>query len=398
MEDREIIGRVKEAVGKYAGIAKSLSDDLYANPEVSGREFESSKKIAGILGDAGYAVEFPFCGIPTAFRAVLDRGKGPSAAILVEYDALPDVGHGCGHNFHGALSVLAALALMELEDLVTGRICVIGTPNEELEGAKILMAEKGVFDGFSAAMMMHSSAGGYSQANMAALSLRGYAVDFSGRTAHAVAAPWLGRSALAAARKFIDLIDARRECFAPDVHVNAIISEGGAAVNVIPDRAAVRVEFRTASMGSLAETDDMVSKCARGAAMALDCGVEMRQIFDDFADMIRIAALEEEVEALFKSAGVRVEGVSPPMGSTDVGNVSYRCPAIQPIISISGETLALHTREFADATLKAEAADAMKTGARVLSLLTLKVLRDPSFRRKVQDEFKANLSARMKGL
>jgi amidohydrolase len=398
MEEQELIGRVKEAVEKYASKAKILSDDLYAHPEISGREFESSKKIAGLLEQAGYAVEFPFCGIPTAFRAVLDRGKGPSVAVLVEYDALPDVGHGCGHNLHGSLSVLAAFALMELRELINGKVCIIGTPDEEYEGAKIAMAEKGVFDGFSAAMMMHSCGGGYCQADMAALSLRGYAVGFSGQTAHAVASPWLGRSALAAARKFIDLIDARRECFVPDVYVNAIITDGGKAVNVIPDRAEVRLEFRTSSMGTLAEMDDMISKCARGAAMALDCNVEMKQLFDDFADMIRITALEDEIERLFRNIGLRVQPVSPPMGSTDVGNVSYRCPAIQPLVSITGENFALHTREFADETIKSEAFSAMKAGAGVLTLLALKVLRDASFRQTVRDEFKANLSAKIKGL
>ncbi|MDR2070949.1 MAG: amidohydrolase [Treponema sp.] len=396
MEDQEITRRVKEAVEKHAKTAKMLRDDLYAHPEISGQEFESSRKIVSLLEKAGYAAEFPFCEIPTAFRAVLETGRGPQAAVMVEYDALPGVGHGCGHNLHGSLSILAALALMELRDLFTGTICIIGTPNEEVEGAKILMAAKGVFDGFDLAMMMHSCGGGVSQANMAALSLRGYTVEFSGRTAHTVASPWQGRSALAAARKFIDLIDARRECFTPDVHVNAIITDGGAAVNVIPDHAAVRIEFRTASMGSLTEADDMITKCARGAAMALDCGMEMRQSFNDFADMIRIAALEKEVETLFKSLGVPVEDVSAPMGSTDVGNVSYCCPAIQPVISITRDNFFLHTREFAGATIKNEAFDAMKAGARVLTLLALKVMRDGEFRKKVRDEFKALLAAQVK--
>jgi metal-dependent amidase/aminoacylase/carboxypeptidase family protein len=283
---------------------------------------------------------------------------------------------------------------MDLRDMITGRVCVIGTPNEEIDGAKIAMAEMGVFDGFSAAMMMHSCGGGGCQPDMDALSLRGYGVAFSGQTAHAVASPWKGRSALAAARKFIDLIDARRECFTPDVHVNAIITDGGKAVNIIPDHAALRVEFRTASMGSLSSVDDMIIKCARGAAMALDCEVEMSPLFRDFADMLRVKALEDEAEALLKRFDLLVEPVSPPLGSTDVGNVSYCCPTIQPLISITRENLALHTREFADATVKDEAFDAMKTGAQVLALLVFKILSDPVFRQKVGDEFKTVLAAK----
>ncbi|MDR3130631.1 MAG: amidohydrolase [Treponema sp.] len=399
MDKQEIACRVKEAVEKHARTAKTLSDDLCANPELSGQEFESSRKMVSILKKAGYTVEYPFRGLSTAFRAILDAGRGPKAAILAEYDALPEVGHGCGHNLHGALSVLAALALAELKDLINGTVCVIGTPDEETAGAKILMAEKGVFDGLDLAVMMHScGGGGFSQANMAALSLRGYVVEFSGQTAHAVAAPWRGRSALAAARKFIDLIDARRECFTPDAYVNAVISGGGSAANVIPGRASVSLEFRAASMGNLALMDDIISKCARGAALAMDCGVELRRSCDDFADMIRIATLEEEIEALFQSLGLPVKSVSPPLGSTDVGNVSYRCPSVQPLISITREDFALHTREFAEATLKAEAFDAMEKGAQALALLVLKTLRDEEFRKKTRDEFKANRAAKVKSL
>jgi amidohydrolase len=395
--DAVIVKRVEDAVKKYHGAAVALSDDLAAHPELPHKEFESSKKIAALLKEACFKVEYPFHGYETAFRAVLDNGEGPDAAILVEYDALPDIGHGCGHNLHGSLSVLAGLALLELKDLFVGRIHVIGTPAEEADGAKTGMAEDGVFDGMAVAMMMHSVGGGACQPDMDALSLRCCDVTFIGRSAHAVAAPWEGRSALAAARKFLDLIDARRECFTPDIHVNGVILDGGRTPNVIPERAELRVEFRTDSAAKLKSVDDMIVKCADAAAMALDCEVTKKQTFPDFADMVRVSALEDEVAKILTGMGKKVIPVSPPVGSTDVGNVSYRCPSIQPLVSITDEPFALHTAEFAGATLKPTGHDAIAYGAQTLVLLTLKVLRDEAFRREAYDEFVRRRDAKTKG-
>jgi amidohydrolase len=387
--------RVKDAVAKHRGTAAALSDDLAAHPELPHKEFESSKKITALLKKAGFTVEYPFQGYETAFRALLDNGPGADAAIMVEYDALPDIGHGCGHNLHGSLSVLAGLALMELKDLFGGRIHVIGTPGEEADGAKVGMAENGVFDGMAVAMMMHSVGGGACQPDMDALSLRCVDVTFLGRSAHAVAAPWEGRSALAAARKFLDLIDARRECFTPDIHVNGVILDGGKAPNIIPERAELRVEFRTDSAAKLKSVDEMVTKCAKAAAMALDCEATLKATFDDFADMVRVPALEDEVAKILTGLGKKVAAVSPPIGSTDVGNVSYRCPTVQPLVAVTDEPLALHTAEFASATLTPAAHDAIAFGAEALVLLTLKILREEAFRREVHDGFIRRRDAKM---
>ena len=386
---------VSEAVQKHFDRARKLSDELAANPELSGEEFESAVRFTRTLQSAGYRVETPFCNMPTAFRAVLENGEGPAIAILAEYDALPGIGHGCGHNLHGSLSILTALALSELRDRFRGTVLVIGTPDEEINGGKIAMAEQGVFDGLALAMMMHSCPGGFCQADMDALSLRGYTVSFTGQSAHAAAAPWDGRSALAAARKFLDLVDARRECFTPDIRVNAIITKGGEAVNIIPGYAELRVEFRTGSLGKLAALDAMVKKCAQGAAIALDCEAGWRINFRDFADMVRIRSLEDEAEGILNMLGLKTAPVSPPLGSTDVGNVSYRCPAIQPLLAITGEELALHTAEFAAATCRKEAHDAMALGATALALLALKTFNDAEFRLKISEEFKHTVNAKM---
>ena len=294
------LSSVEKAVKGHLPKALELSRSLREHPELPDQEFESSRKMVEILKEAGFEVTYPYAGYETAFHALFDNGDGPEVAILTEYDALPEIGHGCGHNLHGSLSILTGLALKDLKDSYKGKLHVIGTPAEEENGAKIGMAAQGIFDNMSLAMMMHSWSGGKCRADMDALSLRCYFVEFYGQAAHAVAAPWEGRSALAAARKFLDLIDARRECFTPDVHVNSIVVDGGKAPNIIPDYVKLRMEFRTATMKSMGAVDEMVKKCADGAALALDCAVKFTTVFE-FADMVRNMALEEEVVRQFES-------------------------------------------------------------------------------------------------
>jgi amidohydrolase len=382
---------VKDAVDKYLPRAFALCCDLAEHPEISNEEFESSKKITALLGDAGFALEYPYAGRPTAFRGTFNNGAGAKAALMIEYDALPVVGHGCGHNFHGALCVLAGLALKELSPQYKGTLYVVGTPAEEIDGAKIDMSTNGVFDGLDLALMLHSFSGGKSQVNMDALSLRSYTVSFTGKSAHAVAAPWEGHSALAAARKFIDLVDARRECFTPDIKFNAIFTDGGRAVNIIPKDAELFVEFRTASIGKMAELDDTILKCARAAAMAFDCGVTWRLNYPDFSDMVRVKPLEDAMENIFGQLGIPYEEVTPPVGSTDVGNVSYRCPALQPLYSIIDKPTPLHTVDMAEATVAAGADKVMSLGAQALCHLMLQTYTDAGFRQRTNDAWKKSL-------
>ena len=382
--EENLKSRISCSVDAHLEEAIHLSEDLAAHPELPYQEYESSRKMAELLKDAGFAVTYPYDGYDTAFCACLDNGEGPSVALLTEYDALPEIGHGCGHNLHGSLSVLTGLALKEMKDLFQGKLYVIGTPAEEENGAKIGMADHGIFDDMSLALMMHSHAGKESIPNMDVLSLRCYVVEFHGETAHAVASPWLGKSALAAARKFLDLIDARRECFTPDIHVNAVILDGGKAPNIIPDYSKIRMEFRTDAMAQLLQVDEMVKKCAQAAAMALDCTVSLTFGLSDFADMVRVQPLEEEIAADMKAFGLKVGKVEHPTGSSDVGNVSYRCPSLQGLLSITKENMALHTAAFRDATLKPEAHAAMKAGACSMAALCLKTFTDAAFRDQVQ--------------
>ena len=377
------------AIEKHWKQAVELSDDLYAHPELPDQEFRSSQKVVDLLKAAGYEVEYPYMGYPTGFRAVLKNGEGPSAALLIEYDALPELGHACGHNAHCAMAVLAALALAEAKDQFQGTVYAFGTPAEEENGAKIGMAANGAFDGMSLATMIHSWSGPASISDMDVLSLRCYLMEFKGTSAHAVAGPWEGHSALAAARKFIDLIDARRECFTPDVHVNSVFKESGLQPSILPDRAVVRIEFRTDSMAKLEQVDEIIEKCAKGAAMALDCTVSFSKGTEDFADMVRVPVLEDAVEDLLHEMGRASEPVRIPNGSSDVGNVSYHCPAIQPLLTIGETFYALHTPEFREETIKEPAHQAIADGAKLLGSLVLRALTDEEFRDAAQKSYLA---------
>ena len=377
------------AIEKHWQQAVELSDDLYDHPELPDQEFRSSQKVVDMLRAAGYEVEYPYMGYPTGFRAVLKNGEGPSATLLIEYDALPELGHACGHNAHCAMAVLAALALAEAKDQFQGTVYAFGTPAEEENGAKIGMAAKGAFDGLSLATMIHSWSGPASISDMDVLSLRCYLVEFKGISAHAVAGPWKGHSALAAARKFIDLIDARRECFTPDVHVNSVFKESGLQPSILPDRAVVRIEFRTDSMAKLEQVDEIIEKCAKGAAMALDCTVSFSKGTEDFADMVRVPVLEDAVEDLLHEMGRASEPVRIPNGSSDVGNVSYHCPAIQPLLTIGETFYALHTPEFREETIKEPAHQAIADGAKLLGSLVLRALTDEEFRDAAQKSYLA---------
>lgn len=386
METKRIQSFLEQAVVKHHAEAIALSDDLAAHPELPDQEFRSSGKMVDMLRQAGYEVEFPYLERDTAFRGVLDNGEGPSVAIMVEYDALPELGHACGHNVHGSMAILTALALAECRDQYKGKVYVFGTPAEEERGGKVIMADQGAFDGMAVAVMIHSASGGKAMANMDVLGLKCYEVKFTGVSAHAACSPWDGHNALTAARKFLDLVDARRESFTLDTRFSGVILDGGKAPNIIPDRALVRVEFRADSKTKLERMDDIVHKCANGTAMAMDCEVSFKLELN-FADMVRVSALEREAVALLEAVGQTCVPVPAATGSSDVGNVSYHCPTIQAQYPICQDTWALHTTKFEQETTREPAHQAIAGGALVMAQLVWDVLTDQKLRKEIHDSF-----------
>ncbi len=368
-----------------------MSDSFAAEPEVSGEEFKTSRAIVDVLEKSGFDVEYPFMGIPTAFIAKKGKpGSGGKVALLVEYDALPDIGHACGHNLHGSMSVLAGLGLLPLMKDIPGELLVVGTPAEETNGAKVEMAEKGVFDGCDFAIMIHSHCG-KTIVKYRSLAMDAIEFTFKGKTSHAAAAPWEGINALNGLQLFFHAIDMLRQHVKPDVRMHGIYYEGGTAPNIVPERAKGRFYFRAPKRAYLDQIIEKVCDCARGAALATGTEVTWRNFEASFKDLLPNQAAEELLEGLFAEFGIPVTEIEGFMGSSDVGDVSYKCPAVQPEMDICGRNVEAHTREFAEATTTEIAHEALRSGAKIIARSALEVLLDEKLRERMWEDYKKEI-------
>ncbi len=383
---------IKRHLDEHLGTYRDLVQYLYDNPELGNEEFLAQAILTEHLEKAGFAVEKALA-VPTDFLAVFDSGKpGPTLAYMCEYDALPTVGHGCGHNNIAATSLAAAVALKEVLAATGGVLKVMGTPAEENFGGKISMVEAGLFEGVDAAMMLHpSSENGLGGRSLALIPER---FVFKGRAAHASRA-WEGASALDAAVSTFNLLNQLRQFVRHGTNIQGVITDGGKAANVIPEHAQLDYYFRADTMAYCKEVHAKAITCAKSAALA--AGVEMShyQYETAYDDCLMNYKLGELLEEAFHQAGI--EEVQPiveeAIGSTDVGAVSYQCPTIQGKIKICGPEVAGHTHEFASATVSEEGAKALYTGAQTLALLGLKLLTDPVALAEVHAEFKQSGSA-----
>ena len=368
-----------------------MSDSFAAEPEVSGEEFKTSRAIVDVLEKSGFDVEYPFMGIPTAFIAKKGKpGSGGKVALLVEYDALPDIGHACGHNLHGSMSVLAGLGLLPLMKDIPGELLVVGTPAEETNGAKVEMAEKGVFDGCDFALMIHSHCG-KTIVKDRSLAMDAIEFTFKGKTSHAAAAPWEGINALNGLQLFFHAIDMLRQHVKPDVRMHGIYYEGGTAPNIVPERAKGRFYFRAPKRAYLDQIIEKVCDCARGAALTTGTEVTWRNYEASFKDMLPNQAAEELLEGLFAEFGIPVTEIEGFMGSSDVGDVSYKCPAVQPEMDICGRNVEAHTREFAEATTTEIAHEALRSGAKIIARSALEVLLDEKLRERMWEDYRKEM-------
>lgn len=372
---KEHVVRAVHALGPKA---VALSDELAANPEPGEKEFNSSRKHVELLREAGFKVEYPFAGIPTAFLGI--KGKGAAkVALIVEYDALPGIGHACGHNVSGAMSTLAGLALGKVSAELDGEIQVIGTPAEETNGAKVAMAEMGVFDDLDLALMLHCG-GGVSFVRFQCLAVDALEFTFTGRAAHASSSPWSGRNALNGVQLFFHAIDMLRQHVPPDVRMHGVVTSGGEAPNVVPDHGTAKFYFRAPKRPMVEEIVRKAKNCARGAAMATETEVSWESVETSFDEMTPNEPAEKVMEEILEELGVAPSEGPGPLGSSDIGNVSRRCPALQPVLAITERPVELHTGEFADVTTSVEAHEALLTGAKALALMALKTFSDKDMR------------------
>lgn len=375
------------AVDRHGAAITELSDDLYAHPELGHQEFYAQKRLTEQLAKAGYQIEAPYGGLPTSFCATLSTGRpGPTVALLAEYDALPDIGHGCGHNVIGSASVGAALALADCRDQLQGTILVIGTPAEETDGGKVTLTQNGVFDNVDLALMVHPA--DIHTLGRTTLALDALEFTFTGKPAHAAGVPHEGINALDACIQTFNGINALRQHVTSDVRIHGIISEGGVAPNIVPEKAVARFYVRARQRGYLNTVVEKVKACARAGAMAAGAKVEMRN-FELSNDNLKLNHRFTDVYAqqLTYLGITDVDPVDEGSGSSDLGNVSHRIPAIHPYIAITDGPTPGHTREFASATISSTGHAGLLIGAKALALTVVEVLTSPETVQQIKEEF-----------
>ncbi len=385
MENKE---RIVKKVDELRDILVWLGDEIHRNPEPGNKEFKAVELLTDQLAKHGFTVERGICGLPTAFKAVYrGKGEGPTVAFLAEYDALVGMGHACGHNLIGPISIGAAIALREVMDDIAGSIVVFGTPAEETDGAKVMMSEKGVFDSVDAAMMVHPS----DKNSVLSSSLAMDAIEFvyTGKAAHAAAVPHEGINALDAVIILFNSINALRQQLKDDVRIHGIISEGGVAPNIIPERAVARFYIRAAERLYVDEVVEKVLSCAKGAALATGAKLSTRNFEVSFDNLITNETLAKAFEKNMKFVGVKdILSTGEGPGSTDMGNVSHRAPAIHPYIAIAPEGTPGHSKLFLEAAASPTAHDALILAAKSLALTGYDVLTDSKLLEQIKQEFR----------
>lgn len=385
----ELKEKIAQAVKENLQDAIALNDDLADHPELSGEEYESSRKIVELLKRKGFEVEYPFAGLPTSFKATYGRNDHKyKVAIMTEYDALPGIGHACGHCVSGAISVLAGIAASKLQDALDADIDVIGTPVEETDGAKCALIKKGVFDHYDMAMMIHL----YDQ-NLIYCTLNGlasYLYTFHGKAAHASAAPWDGINALNAAQLMFHGTDCLRQHVTPDVRIHGVIRNGGEAPNIVPEEASAEFYVRSLDLDYMMDVVRKVDDCAAGGALATQCTWDKVETAATYANMRRNYTGEDTLREIYEELDIDINGDHEKIfGSSDAGNVSFVCPTFHPTLQIVDRGVPIHTREFAQAVKTERAHEAIALGANVIALQIAKIFSDENKIKQMKADFEA---------
>ena len=377
-----------------------LSKDVHAHPELNYEEYYSSNALAGFLEQRDFQVERGIGGVETAFRATIagGAGNGPTIAVLAEYDALPEIGHGCGHNLIAMAAMGAALGLQANAVNLPGRVEIIGTPAEEGGGGKIRLLEAGVFDGVDATLSSHP----FSNRTIVpavspkgeswSLAMVGYRYMYHGRAAHAAAAPEAGVNALNAVIHLFTGIDALRQHLRDDVRIHGVITDGGMAPNVVPEFAAANFMLRSRDGRYL--SDEVVGKVrqvAEGAAAMTGASLEVEEFYPFYENVQPNLTLAQAVGANLQALGVRLDDPIPGRpgsgASTDFGNVSQVMPAYELRYAVSETPVASHTRDMCDTAITDYALSSALQVAKALSLTAADLLRDATLVEAAKSEY-----------
>jgi amidohydrolase len=382
--------QIAAAVDRVADELEALSHRIHDNPELGYQEFKAAGWLTEFLAGQGFKVERGVGGVETAFRATIETGDGPTVAILCEYDALPAIGHACGHNVIATAGVGAGAALAAVRDrLPSGRIHVVGTPAEEGGGGKLRLIKAGAFRDVDAAMMVHGWDRWVPHQDLLGIVRLG--LEFTGKAAHAAADPWDGVNAVDAVVQTFNNVSMLRQQVRPDARIHGIITSGGAAPNIIPEFAAATFYVRAARLEYLGELRARVIACAEGAARATGCSLKVVEPETAYEPMKRNQTLADAFRANMQRLGLpESPEVKDRLGSSDVGNVSQVLPTIQPYVRIAPDGTPWHSRAFAEAAVSPLAREGMLAAAKVMAMTTLDLLAEPALLARAQQEFRAS--------
>lgn len=379
--------RVIADIDRRADQLLQVAHDIHATPELCFEEHVAHGILTDALEQSGLPVTRSAYDLPTAFDCRVGT-EGPTVAVLCEYDALPGIGHACGHNIIAAAGLGAALALAPLADELGGRLAVLGTPAEEGGGGKVFMIERGAFADVDVAMMVHPA--GAELRWMHTLAIHQVVAGYHGRAAHAAAAPWAGVNALDAAVLGYMNVAALRQHIRPDERVHGVFTAGGDKPNVVPDHAETHWYVRAGTRDRLRDLEQRVLGCLHAGASATGCSMSHHWIepaYDEMADNLPL--LDSY------TANARIVGREPAeprpdnvvAGSTDMGNVSQVVPSIHPMIQAAPAGTAIHTAEFAEHARSALGDQAVLDGAKILALTAIDMWTDSDTRGAVAAAF-----------
>jgi len=381
--------RLAEAVDAARDEILELSHRIHASPEPAFEERQAAGWVAEAIRRHGFAVEHPAGSLETAVRGRLTGGRsatGPRIAILAEYDALPGLGHGCGHNTMAASGVGAAIALAALRDEMDGEIVFLGTPAEERGSGKQIMIDDGLFEGLDAALLYHPCDRNHVSSHP--LASEDVYVTFTGLQSHAAADPWKGRNALDALIMLFSSVGLWRQQLRPENRVHGIVQEGGTAANIIPDRAKGWFMLRSPDQAEYERMKARFREMCAGAALATGTSVEV--VFEGGATTMKNnGVLAERWISNAAAYGIADEGPDPASGSTDMGNVSWVVPAIHPDLAIVAEGTAGHSIEFRDAAATPRADETTLLAATLVAQTAWDLLADPGLVEAAWREFRA---------
>jgi amidohydrolase len=382
---------VCSAVEGMRGELLTLSHAIHAEPELALEEFKAAKRLTDGVESHGLTVQREAFGLATGYAAEFGKASGPNIAILSEYDALPGIGHACGHNIIATSGYGAAMALAKLGAKLPGRVRYLGTPAEERFGGKEIMARLGAFDGTDAAMMMHPS--NQNLVTMPCIAIAEVEAIYHGKSAHASAMPYRGLNALDAVVTAYQAIAQLRQHIRNTDRIHGIITEGGLAPNIVPERAACRFYVRAMDAHELAPLKARVQKCFEAGALATGCKLEALWGDTDYLDLKTNWPMADLYETNATALGREFFPVKDLpagyAGSTDMGNVSHRVPSIHPMLAVAPGGVIIHNPEFTRYAASDSGDAAVIDGAKSMAMTALDMMFDPRRMETVRNDFTA---------